>query len=107
GQHERDRGAVPSSSPGTPGSVDVALVLVGWIEVDHLRDVVEVEPACGDVGGDERLDLAALEACESSLTRVLGHISVHPDGLHVLSPEPLHEPVRSSLRAGEHERETV
>src|SRR5205823_8346230 len=104
---EGDCGAVPSSSSGTPGPVHVALVLVGWIEVDHLRDVVEVEPARGDVGGDERLDLAALEAGECPFAGVLGHISVHSYGLHVLSDELVHEPIGSPLRACEHEREAV
>ena len=41
--------------PGTAGAADavrVGLVVLGRVEVDHVRDVVEVEAAGGDVRGD-------------------------------------------------------
>ena len=45
--------------PGAADAVDVALVVLRRIEVDHVGDVVEVEAARGDVGRDERRHLAA------------------------------------------------
>jgi hypothetical protein len=71
GEDERDRGAAASSASRATGAVDVVLVLLGRIEVDHLRDIVEVESSRGDVGGNERLDAPTLESGEGSLAGVL------------------------------------
>ena len=64
-------------TPARPGAacpadaVDVARVLVRRVEVDDVRDLDEVEPARGDVGGDERRGLARLEALERPLALAL------------------------------------
>src|SRR6266550_52197 len=62
GEDEGDRRAAAARSAGAAGAVNVPLVLVRRVEIDHVRDVVEVEAAGGDIGGDERRDLAGLEA---------------------------------------------
>src|SRR5204862_2596805 len=66
GKHQGDRGSTSPGPPGAPRAVDVALVLVGRIEVDHVRDVVEIEPSGGDVRGNQRRAVAALEPGEGS-----------------------------------------
>ena len=43
----------------------------GRIELHHRCDRVDVDPSGGDVGCDERSDLALLELLESSLALVL------------------------------------
>src|SRR5207248_7955572 len=107
GQDERDRRPVSAGAAGTSCAVDVALVLVRWIEVDDVRDVDEVETARGHVGRDENRDLAALEATKGTLTRALRHVPVHCDRVDASAREPLHEPVGAALRAHEDERDAV
>src|SRR4051812_34988252 len=70
-QDEGDRLAAAPGAAGAARAVDVVLVLLRRVEVDHVRDVVEVEAACRDVRGDERRHLAALEAGKRALARSL------------------------------------
>jgi hypothetical protein len=45
---DADPGAARAACP--PDSVDIAFVVAGRIEVDHVRDSGDVDPAGGDVG---------------------------------------------------------
>src|SRR5262245_15573279 len=54
-EHERDRRAAAACAARAAGAVDVPLVLLRRVEVDHLGHLVEVETAGGHVGGHERL----------------------------------------------------
>src|SRR5690348_3172707 len=49
GEHQRDPLAGASGPTGAADAVHVALVVLGRIEVDHVADRLEVEPARGDV----------------------------------------------------------
>ena len=57
-EDEGHPGAVAAGARGAPDAVDVGVAITGRVEVDHVRDVVDVDAAGGDVGGDERVDLA-------------------------------------------------
>src|SRR3989454_12426680 len=51
--------------PGRPShAMDVVLGAVGHVEVDDVRQLLDVDAAGGDVGGDEDRDLPRLEAGE-------------------------------------------
>jgi hypothetical protein len=52
GRHERDAVAVAPGAAGAADAVDVALAVLGRVEVHDVRDVVEVEAAGRDVGRD-------------------------------------------------------
>ena len=91
----------PASRP-----VDVALLVVRRIEVDHVRDTFEVEGARGDVRRNESRHLGRLEAAERPLGAALCVRS--PCIASALTPpgvELLGQPVRAPLRADEDERE--
>src|SRR5687767_2840294 len=98
GEDECRRRAGSSGATGSPGPVDVALVLVRRIEVDHVRDAFEVEAARGDVRRHEGWHRAALEASERSLACVLREIAVHGDSGDVVASKLLDEPVCAALR---------
>ena len=70
----RDEGDPVPAAPGAAraaDAVDVALVVLRRVEVDHVRDVDEIEPARRDVGRDERGRLPRVELCERPLPRPL------------------------------------
>src|SRR5690242_18977475 len=52
-KHERDPASASTGAARATNPVDVAAVVRGRVEVDHMSDVDQVEAACGDVGGDE------------------------------------------------------
>ena len=60
-----DEGHAHAGAPGATGAPDavhVAVAVLRRVEVDDVRDPRDVDAAGGDVGGDERVDLEALEA---------------------------------------------
>src|SRR5215216_2958376 len=87
GKDERGRlSAAPCPTCATC-AVHVALVLVWRVEVDYVRDVVQIEPASGHVRGHERPDLAALEPSERPLAGMLRHVPVHRDRSDIVAGE--------------------
>ena len=103
GQHERDAGAAAAGAAGAADPVGVGARLFRRVEVDHVRDVVDVEAAGGDVGGDERAHLARVEAGERLLPLGLRLVAVDRDGVDVVPAELLDEAIGSGLRPHEHE----
>jgi hypothetical protein len=59
---------------GAADPVDVGVLVHGRIEVDHVRDVREIEPAGGDVGGHERRDLSAANWASVRLRAARSHL---------------------------------
>ena len=58
---QRDRQARRAGAAGAADAVHVVLGVERHVEVEHRRQVDDVEAARGDVGGDEHVDLAGLE----------------------------------------------
>ena len=49
---------------GAADAVDVVFRMAGDIVIDDVRDALDIEPARGEIGGDEHFELAGLEAFE-------------------------------------------
>src|SRR3712207_465884 len=64
---ERDPDAGAPGAAGAPDAVDVGVAAVRRVEVDDVRDVVDVDAARGDVGRDERVDAPGLEVRQRAL----------------------------------------
>ena len=62
GGDERDPDAAGAGAAGTADAVHVGVGGVRRIEVDHVRDSGHVDAPCGDIGGDEHVHDARLEA---------------------------------------------
>src|SRR3954447_15201447 len=103
GEDERPRGAAAPRAAGAAGAVHVALVLVRRIEVDDVADVLDVEPAGGDVGRHEHRRLAVVEAVERALAGALLEIAVDRRGVDAALLEPGCEGVGAALRPREDE----
>src|SRR5581483_11310241 len=89
GQHERDADAAAARTAGAADAVRVHRRLLRRIEVDDMRDVVDVETARGDVGRHERPHLAGVEPCERALALRLPLVAVNRDSVHVVALELL------------------
>src|SRR5262249_22065242 len=68
---KRNRDAVGTRACGTANAVNVALRNVGQVVVDHVADAIDVDPACGNVGGNQRTQLAVTEGRKYALALVL------------------------------------
>jgi hypothetical protein len=58
---QRDRGAFSAGARGAADAVHIGLGHVGQVEIDDVGDTVDIDTAGGDVGGDQRADLACAE----------------------------------------------
>ena len=96
-----------AGAAGAADAVDVALAVLGRVEVDDVRDAVDVDAAGGDVGGDQDVDVPGLEAGQGLLALALGLVAVHRDGLDALVREALDQPVGAALGADEDERQVA
>src|SRR5579862_8315116 len=107
-EDERDAGSGATGAAGPPDAVNVVVVAPRRIEVDHVRDLIDVEPAGGDVGRYQRRDAARLELREGALALVLGHVPVHDRRRQaVVTDELARELVGAVLGPDEDERETA
>jgi hypothetical protein len=64
------------SAPGAADAVDVGLLVLGALVVDDVGDVLDVDAACGDIGGDEDVDLAVAEGPQRLLAGALTEVAV-------------------------------
>ena len=99
-----------AAAPGPAGAADtvhVALVVLGRVEVDHVRDRIEVEPARGHVGRNQRARLARLEPLPGPLAGALGHVAVHRHGRHAALAQLGQQAIGAAPGAHEHQRVVV
>ncbi len=68
---EGDRPARSASASSAADAVNIGLGDVGSIEVDDVRDILDVDPSGSDVRGHQHPHLAPLEPIERSLSSTL------------------------------------
>ena len=78
-------------------------MLLRRIRVDHECDVVDMDSACGDVGRNEGVDLAAGESCEVARAHRLREVTVQLDRRNAGLDERGGELARTVLGAREDE----
>ena len=72
-----------AGAAGAADPVDVGVAVLGRVEVDDVGDVGDVDAAGGDVGRDQGVDVAALEAGQRPFALALALVAVHRDGLEL------------------------
>ena len=102
--HEGDRPPGAPDPPRAPDPVHVAIGGVGDVVVDHVGDVLDVEPAGGDVGRDQQPQPVVLEGEHHAVALALAHVAVQRLDLEAAAAQRLVEPRRADLRAAEDDR---
>ncbi len=95
---------VRAGARGAADAVDVLLGHVGQVVVDDVRDIVDVDAARGDFGGDENTRLALLEAVERTGALALALVAVDGVGVEAGAFQLLRDAVSAVLGAGEDQR---
>ena len=72
-----------------------------------MRQLVDINTARGDVGGDQYADVAFFEAFECFSTRALAFVAVNSSGLQPVFNEFFCQPVGAMLGAGEHDHPRI
>ncbi len=102
----RDQGDGVTGGAGTAGTADTVHVIfrhVWQLEVHYLGQLVDVEAAGGDVGRDQHLDAAILEAGQGASTGPLALVAVDGGGADAVLLKLLGNPVGDVLGAGKHQ----
>ena len=94
---------VAPAAPGSPDPVDVVLRIPRELEVDHDRQILDVEAASGDVGGDEDPDLARLELLKRAGPLGLRTIGVNCHGVDAIAVQACGQPAGGQLGSSEHQ----
>ena len=83
--------------------MDVVFGNVGQIVVHHVRQLLDIQPAGGEVGGHQHAQLAALEVRQRARAVRLALVAVDRVRADAVAPELLGEAVGAVLGAREHE----
>ena len=75
-QREHDDRALLTGARGAAGAVQVVLVVGRRVDLQDHADVVDVDAAGGDVGGDEHVHRAVAEGAEHAVAHVLRQATV-------------------------------
>src|SRR6516225_11199076 len=79
GRDDGDGGAAASGAPGAADAMNVIVGVVRDVEVEDVADGGNVEPARGDVGGNQQRDFVPAELIERGRARRLVHVAVQRD----------------------------
>ena len=74
------------------------------IEIHHLRELVDIQPPGGDVGGHQNTASAGLEIVQGPGSGVLALVPMDGGGLDAALLQPLGQAVRPVFGAAEHQR---
>ena len=101
--HEGHRRALLARARGPAHPVQVGRQRARRVEGNHRVDAGDVQPASGDVGGDQVRRLARAETLQSREAHGLRQVSVQLRGLQPAEAHDDLQPMRLLLRPGEHD----
>ena len=74
---QRDSRALGACAGSTSDAVYISICRSWHIEVDHMTDVIYVDAASGNIGGQQDADFAFSEATQSLESLFLFHVATH------------------------------
>lgn len=77
--HECDADSLGAGAAGPADAMDVCLGVRRRVEIDHVRDAADIDPARRDVGRDQYVDRTGFEARQRLLALTLRLVAVHRD----------------------------
>ena len=101
---QRDRYAAEALACCTTDAVNIRFRVKRHIEVDDMRDVVDVNAARRNVGRNQHLNVTFHEVIQGALTRVLRLVAVECDGIDAGHRQTFGNTVRATLGTREHDR---
>ena len=94
-----------SGAAGATDAVDIILRVGGQVVIEDDVDLIDVESARGDIGGDEQLDGTIAEAFQHTLAHLLGDVAMEAVGGIATVDEVLGALIDRALRVAEDDAE--
>ena len=101
---QRDRHTLAADAAGAANAVHVDFGRRRQVEVDHVRHVIDVETARGDVGGHQDVGLLAPEQLHDAIALLLHHAAVQRLRAVAVRVQRVGELVDLDPRPAEHDR---
>jgi hypothetical protein len=76
GVYKEDGFAAASCASGASDAVDVGFAIAWEVVVDDVCDAWDIESACGDIGGDDEVDLSGFELFDDAFALSLRHFAI-------------------------------
>ena len=103
----RGDGEGPAWATGPPGAADAVDVILGMgrhVEIEDVAHFRDVEAAGGDVGTDQKLELAGLEFAQGLGAHRLRHVAVQPEGFEPMAGQRPVDGIDVALAVAEYQR---
>ena len=104
GGHVRDRDPVGAVARGAPDPVHVLLGHIGHFKVEHVAHAGHIDPARGDIGGDQHRGRTLLERVQRGGALRLALVAVDRRGRNPGGDQMAHHAVGAVLGPGEYQR---
>ena len=101
--HQRHSLAFGTCAAGATDAVYIIFRHVGQLEVDHVGQLINVDPAGCDVGGHEHPQGARLELAEGACAGALALVAVDGHGRDAVLVQVLDQAIGAVLHAREHQ----
>ncbi len=95
--------AIGPCAAGAANAVHIVFADVGNVVIDHVRQVVDVNAACRNVGGHQGAHFATFEASQCLGAGRLAFVAVQGHGVDAVLAQKLGHVVGPELGAGEHQ----
>ncbi len=102
-RHQRDGLAIASGPAGTADAVYIVFLDIGQLEVDHVGQLIDVQAAGGDVGGDQHANVVALEVGQGLGAGVLALVAMDRRRRQAMLVQVLGQAIGAVLGTGEHQ----
>src|SRR5271165_508809 len=100
---ERGGDSAPTSAAGAANAMNEVLRHFWQVVVDDVHDVLHMDAARGEVGGDQHAETAALEAFEGRRALRLRAIAVNHRRVDAVTIQALGDAFGAALSAGKHQ----
>ena len=81
-------GPAAARAASATDAVDIIIGMMRHVEIEHVADIGNIEPAGGDVRGDQELDFALAERIERGRAGGLVQIAVQCSRVEAMTNEP-------------------
>jgi len=103
---ERHGRAVAAGSGSASDAMHVAFGIPGHFIVDDVGNAINIDAAGGDIGGDQRLDVASIKGLEGRLSGALTFVRMHHIDFDAAVAKLPRQAVGAMFCARKHERPT-
>ena len=92
--------SVISCAAGTSDAVDIVFRYIWKFKVDHVRELIDIQSPCSDVGCDQHTDVTVFEIFQSLCAGPLAFIAMDRSGSNPIGRQLCGKTIRPGVLSG-------